>query len=88
MKSDQNIALLIDCDNVSHNSIAGVLSELAKYGIINIRRAYGNWKSKQLNRLGRKTASFCYKTYSTISIHTGKKCNRCGDDYRCHGFAV
>jgi len=30
----KKIALLIDCDNVSHNSIEGVLEELAKYGMV------------------------------------------------------
>ena len=30
----KRIALLIDCDNVSHNAIEGVLEELAKYGML------------------------------------------------------
>ena len=33
MSERKRIALLIDCDNVSHNSIEGVLEELAKYGM-------------------------------------------------------
>ncbi len=41
-----NIALLIDCENASPNSIHGILSELAEKGTINIRRAYGNWKNQ------------------------------------------
>jgi uncharacterized LabA/DUF88 family protein len=45
MDKDMNIALLIDCDNASHQSIDGVLNELAKYGVTNIRRAYGDWKN-------------------------------------------
>jgi len=48
MEIKKNIALLIDCDNVSAKSIDGVLKELAKYGVTNIRRAYGNWKSSRL----------------------------------------
>ena len=32
MEKTQRIALLIDCDNVSHNAIEGVLDEIAKYG--------------------------------------------------------
>lgn len=47
-KEESRIALLIDCDNASHVSIDGVLKELAKYGVTNIRRAYGNWKSSRL----------------------------------------
>jgi NYN domain len=40
-----HIALLIDCENASAESIHGVLSELASRGTVNIRRAYGNWKN-------------------------------------------
>ena len=72
MKTDQNIALLIDCDNVSHNSIAGVLSELAKYGIISIRRAYGNWKSKQLNGWEEKLHPFAIKPIQQFPYTQGK----------------
>lgn len=39
------IALLIDCDNASAKAVSGVINELSKYGIVNIRKAYGNWKS-------------------------------------------
>lgn len=48
MEKDQRIALLIDCDNASYHAIDGVLNELAKYGVTNIRRAYGNWKTPHL----------------------------------------
>src|SRR5690606_21440998 len=43
------IALLIDCDNVSHNAIEGVLEELAKYGMVNVRHAHGDWNSPSLS---------------------------------------
>jgi len=41
-----NVALLIDCENASPDSIDGILGELAEKGAINIRRAYGNWKNQ------------------------------------------
>ncbi len=72
METDQKIALLIDCDNVSHNGISGVLSELAKYGIINIRRAYGNWKSKQLNGWEEKLHPFAIKPIQQFPYTQGK----------------
>lgn len=43
------IALLIDCDNVSHNAIEGVLEELAKNGMVNVRHAHGDWKNPSLS---------------------------------------
>ncbi len=48
MSELKRIALLIDCDNVSHNAIEGVLEELAKYGMVNVRHAHGNWNSPSL----------------------------------------
>lgn len=45
---DARIALLIDADNAPAAKIDLILSELAKYGLVNIRRAYGNWKSAGL----------------------------------------
>jgi uncharacterized protein (TIGR00288 family) len=49
MADIKKIALLIDCDNVSHNSIEGVLEELAKYGMVNVRHAHGDWNSPLLS---------------------------------------
>ena len=49
MPEHKRIALLIDCDNVSHNSIEGVLDELAKYGMVNVRHAHGDWNNPSLS---------------------------------------
>ncbi len=48
MENPLRIALLIDCDNVSHTAVEGVLEELAKYGAANVRHAHGDWNSRQL----------------------------------------
>ena len=47
-QSELKIALLIDADNAPASKINAILSEIAKYGVANIRRAYGNWKSSCL----------------------------------------
>jgi uncharacterized protein (TIGR00288 family) len=49
MQETKRIALLIDCDNVSHTAIEGVLEELAKHGTVNVRHAHGDWKSTSLS---------------------------------------
>lgn len=49
MANKKRIALLIDCDNVSHCAIEGVLEELAKDGSVNIRHAHGDWNSPLLS---------------------------------------
>lgn len=46
--SHQNIALLIDADNAPAAKIDFIIAELASYGVVNIRRAYGNWKKRTL----------------------------------------
>ncbi|SEQ27806.1 TIGR00288 family protein [Amphritea atlantica] len=44
----QKIALFIDADNAPASKFVDVLSEVAKYGVVTIRKAYGNWKSPTL----------------------------------------
>lgn len=48
MAEEKKIALLIDCENVGCKSIDGVIDELSKHGKVNIRNAYGNWKSESM----------------------------------------
>ena len=48
MKDKEKIALFIDADNAPAVKIDTVLSELAKLGVVTIRKAYGNWKSPRL----------------------------------------
>jgi uncharacterized protein (TIGR00288 family) len=45
LKDKEKIALFIDADNAPAAKIDVILSELARYGVVNIRKAYGNWKS-------------------------------------------
>jgi uncharacterized protein (TIGR00288 family) len=45
----KRIALLIDCDNVSHSSVEGVIEELSKLGMVNVRHAHGDWNNSSLS---------------------------------------
>jgi len=45
---EKRIALLIDADNAPASKIDEVLAEVARHGVANVRRAYGNWKSPRL----------------------------------------
>jgi len=47
--SQDSIALLIDADNSPSAKIDFIISELASHGIVNIRRAYGNWTKRGLS---------------------------------------
>mgnify|MGYP006301172649 CR=1 FL=1 len=41
----KRIAVFIDADNAPAKMIDFIVSELAKFGVVNIRKAYGNWKN-------------------------------------------
>lgn len=44
-ESQQRIAMFIDADNAPSKKIEKIISELAKYGVVSVRKAYGNWKN-------------------------------------------
>lgn len=72
MSEDKKIALLIDCDNVSHKSIEGVIDELSKYGKVNIRNAYGNWKSPTMSGWEEKLHPHAIKPVQQFAYTSGK----------------
>ena len=43
------IAMLIDGDNAQPSLIEHVLAEAAKYGVVSVRRIYGNWTTPQMS---------------------------------------
>lgn len=45
MINDKKLAVLIDADNASADIIQPLLAEIAKYGIANVKRIYGDWSS-------------------------------------------
>jgi uncharacterized protein (TIGR00288 family) len=68
----KRIALLIDCDNVSHNSIEGVLEELANYGKVNVRHAHGDWKSPSLSGWADKLHPHAIRPMQQFAYTKGK----------------
>lgn len=69
---NKNIALLIDCENTSREAVEPVLNELAKYGVVNIRRAYGDWKSSQLKNWESHSLLFALKPVQQFGYTKGK----------------
>lgn len=43
------LAVLIDAENAQPSITEGLLSEVAKYGIASVKRAYGDWTTPNLN---------------------------------------
>jgi len=64
MSKNKKIALFIDCENISHKHMETIIEELAGYGEVNIRKAYGDWKNPSLNGWNEKLFD-----YSLEPIH-------------------
>ena len=64
--------MLIDADNVSHSKIAAILAELSKYGVANIRRAYGDWASADLKGWKDKLHDFAIRPIQQFSYSKKK----------------
>ncbi|MGC9350950.1 MAG: NYN domain-containing protein [Sulfurovum sp.] len=56
-----HIALFIDSDNISHRALDGIINELSKYGVVNIRQAYGNWTKDNLKNWEEKLLELAIK---------------------------
>ena len=44
-----NIAVLIDADNVSHRALTSVMAEVSKGGTVSVRRIYGDWTNPTMS---------------------------------------
>lgn len=67
-----NIALLIDADNVDPGGINAVLTVLAELGQVNIRRAYGNWAKDALKHWAAITNHFGIRPHQQFDLTRGK----------------
>jgi hypothetical protein len=67
-----NIALLIDADNASPETIDPVLTVLAELGTVNIRRAYGNWQKSNLGGWGAMLHRYAIEPHQQFDVTKGK----------------
>lgn len=58
------VALFIDCENISYKYIDDIIAELANYGNVNVRKAYGDWKNESLKNWDKELFN-----YSLEPIH-------------------
>lgn len=72
LTQERRIALLIDADNVSHGKIAAMLAELSKYGVANIRRAYGDWASPGMKGWTARLHEHAIRPIQQFSYSKGK----------------
>lgn len=72
MPEAKKIALLIDCDNVTHTAIEAVLEELAKHGTVNVRHAHGDWNSPELSGWAKKLHPHAIRPMQQFAYTKGK----------------
>lgn len=72
MRDQEKIAVFIDADNAPAKKIDKVLSELARYGVVNIRKAYGNWKSPNLKPWEDVLHEFAIQPIQQFDLTKGK----------------
>lgn len=70
--SSENIALLIDADNAPASRIEFIITELASHGVVNIRRAYGNWEKPELVRWKEVLHEFAIQPIQHFDLVKGK----------------
>jgi uncharacterized protein (TIGR00288 family) len=69
---NDSIALLIDADNASAAKIEFIITELASYGVVNIRKAYGNWKNERLSGWEKALNEYAIQPVQNFDIIKGK----------------
>jgi len=71
-ETERRIALLIDADNAPAAKIDVILAEVARHGIANVRRAYGNWKSPHLKGWEATLHEYAIRPMQQFAYSTGK----------------
>ena len=66
------IALLIDADNAPAEMIDEILTELSTFGLINVRRAYGNWTKPGLHGWQSKLLEYAVRPMQQFDYSKGK----------------
>lgn len=69
---EKRIALLIDADNAPASKVDVVLAEVARHGVANVRRAYGDWKSPRLQQWEAALHPYAIRPMQQFAYSAGK----------------
>jgi hypothetical protein len=72
MTDATRVAVLIDCDNISHQWAHAILGEIAKHGTLGIKRGYGDWTSDHLRNWRPVLASYAIQPVQQFAYTVGK----------------
>lgn len=69
---EKRIALLIDADNAPASKIDVILAEVARHGVANVRRAYGDWKNPHLKSWEGVLHAYAIRPIQQFAYSSGK----------------
>jgi uncharacterized LabA/DUF88 family protein len=72
MKTNRRLMLMIDGNNAQASLLPQMLAEVSKYGVMKIRRVYGNWGSPQLKPWKDLLHTYALKPEQQFSYTSGK----------------
>jgi uncharacterized protein (TIGR00288 family) len=72
MTDNERVAVLIDCDNMSHRWIRAILAETAKHGTLGVKRGYGDWTDSHLDGWRDKLPTFAIQPVQQFAYTVGK----------------
>lgn len=72
MPDNERVAVLIDCDNMSHKWAKQILDETARHGTLGIKRGYGDWTDSHLGRWRDALPRFAIQPVQQFAYTTGK----------------
>jgi uncharacterized protein (TIGR00288 family) len=72
MTDNERVAVLIDCDNMSHRWVRAILAEAAKHGTLGIKRGYGDWTDSHLDGWRDKLPTFAIQPVQQFAYTVGK----------------
>ena len=68
----KKLSVLIDAENISPKDIGLILEEIAKFGVANIKRIYGDWTTPQMNSWKSVLHKFSIQPFQQFSYTSGK----------------
>ena len=72
MSDTDRLAVLIDADNISAKNAADLFTELAGYGLLTVKRAYGDWTTAQLGGWKDQLAAYAISPMQQFANTKGK----------------
>ena len=72
MTETQRVAVLIDCDNISHQLCGAIFEETSQHGTLGIKRGYGDWTSPYLSGWKSQLPGHALQPIQQFAYSTGK----------------